>query len=131
MNYEVTEKSKFKFILMDFFTSFKISLIVSLVVIILGAIIGLIYCLATGTPITVLEIFQFIFRVGIWVSCFGFAIVAIAFAKPDKMRDLNYQNQWRKYYKFFNLIGAMAMICFFVLAYSLILDGILWKISGL
>ena len=45
------------------------------------------------------------------------------------MEPLNYQKQWRTYYKFFNLIGAIVSICFMMMIYSLIIDTLLWYMT--
>ncbi|GAA0125184.1 hypothetical protein UT300019_10860 [Clostridium sp. CTA-19] len=127
MNYE-NKLSKTRLILKDLFRSFKISIIVYLIMAILGAVIGVLYCLLGETQLSLNEVFKFIMFTGIWCSCFGLAISAIAFMKPSTMEPLNHQNKWREYYGKFNLIGAILSTSVYVLSYSLILDVIMHKV---
>ncbi|GEM_PF-375953 len=129
MKYETKQSSKTQLVFEDIFTSFKISLKIYLIPLILGMISGLIYCLVKDLPISIYTLLRGTVNIGIWMSCFGLFIAAVAFMKPQYMEPLNYQNQWRNYYKFFNLIGSIASICFFMLSYSLIMDIILWYVA--
>ncbi|GAA0115112.1 hypothetical protein [Clostridium senegalense] len=127
MNYE-NKLSKTRLIFKDLFRSFKISIIVYLIMAILGAVIGVLYCLLGETQLSLNEVVKFIMFTGIWCSCFGLAISGIAFMKPSTMGPLNHQNEWRKYYGKFNLIGAILSTSVYVLSYSLILDVIMHKV---
>lgn len=129
MKYETKQSSKTQLVFEDIFTSFKISLKIYLIPLILGAVSGLIYCLVKDLPINIYTLLRSTVHIGIWMSCFGLFIGAVAFMKPQYMEPLNYQNQWRNYYKLFNLIGAIISICFLMLSYSLIIDTILWYVA--
>lgn len=128
MKYETKQSSKTQLVFEDIFTSFKISLKIYLIPLILGMISGLIYCLVKDLPLSIYTLLKGTVHIGIWMSCFGLFIGAVAFMKPRHMEPLNYQNQWRNYYKFFNLIGSIVSICLFMLSYALIMDIILWYV---
>ncbi|MBD8047710.1 hypothetical protein [Clostridium faecium] len=129
MKSKAEQRSKTKLVFEDIFTSFKVSLKIYLIPIILGVIASIIYCLVKDLPISIYTLLRGPVHIGIWISCLGLLIGAVAFIKPQHMEPLNYQKQWRTYYKFFNLIGAIVSICFMMMIYSLIIDTLLWYMT--
>jgi hypothetical protein len=116
-----------KGILKDLFRCFKLSLKIFLIPLTLGAVVGLIASISRG-EFYLQEIFGFVNRMTIRVSCFGLAISAIGLVKTRMMEPLNYEEQWAKYFSVLNLVGAIFFISLFMLIYSVIIDVALFKI---
>ncbi|MCB2290493.1 hypothetical protein LGK97_12010 [Clostridium sp. CS001] len=116
-----------KGILKDLFRCFKLSLKIFLVPLILGAVVGLIASLIRG-EFYLQEIFSFVNRMTIRVSCFGLAISAIGLVKTRMMEPLNYEEKWVEYFSVLNLVGVIFFISLFMLGYSVIIDVALFRI---
>lgn len=93
----------------------------------LGCIGWLIYGLSKGN-LTLTSVATGGMYVTIWAACFGLLVCAIAYVRTDFLGPLNYQEQWRLYFKKMNFVPAMLCICLFMLAYAIILDIVLWMI---
>lgn len=127
MNYESESTSVTKLIIRDLFKSFKVSWIIYLISTMFGIIFGSIYAATTEFQFSFYNILRFIEASGVWTACLGLAISGIAFMKPKTMEPLSFQKQWRRYYKKFNLIGAILSISVYVLIYSMALNIMLWS----
>lgn len=112
----------------DFLYCVKLSLKLSIIPIMIGLVITTLYCIFTGSPITVYNLLRGVRSSGMIISSAGLFICAGAFLKPSTLEPLSYQNQWRIYFLKFNLIGAILCICTLILFYFLMFDLGLWYI---
>jgi flagellar biosynthesis protein FliQ len=116
-----------KGILKDIVRCLKLSLKIFLVPLVLGVVVGLIASIVRG-EFYIQEIFSFVNRMTIRISCFGLAIAAIGMVKTRMMEPLNYEEKWAQYFSVLNLVGAIFFISLFMLIYSVIIDVALFKI---
>lgn len=116
-----------KEILKDLLRCFKLSLKIFLIPVILGAVIGIIGGLVHGN-LNLQGILKSVDTTSIRISCFGLAISGIGFIKRDMLEPLNYEEKWMEYFNRFNLVGVIFFISLFMLAYSTIIDLVLFKI---
>jgi hypothetical protein len=116
-----------KGILKDLFRCLKLSLKIFLIPLILGVVVGLIASIARG-EFYLQEIFSFVNRMTIRISCFGLAISGIGLVKTRMMEPLNYEEKWAEYFSVLNLVGAIFFISLFMLIYSVIIDVALFRI---
>ena len=111
----------------DLLLCLKLSLLIFIIPAIIGSLIGIILTLNNkGTML--INILTWIFDVGTWMASLGLFICAIAFVKTDFLKELNYQNQWRRHFYKFNLMGVVFIICMFIYVYLIILDYIKYVI---
>ncbi|MBU3189390.1 hypothetical protein K9O30_09790 [Clostridium bowmanii] len=116
-----------KEILKDLLHCFILSLKIFLIPIILGAVVGIIGGLLHG-DLYLQDVLSSVNRMAIRISCFGLAIAGIGFVKKGMLEPLDYEEKWMEYFNKFNLVGVIFFISLFMLAYSTIIDLILFQI---
>ncbi len=114
-------------ILKDLWKCFKLSLKIFLVPIIFGVLVGVIGGLVSSN-LSLQEVLGAVNRTAIRISCFGLAIAAIGFVKREMLEPLNYEEKWMEYYEKLNLVGVIFFVSLFMLAYSTIIDLVLFQI---
>lgn len=114
-------------ILKDLLNCFKLSLKIFLVPIILGALVGVIGGLV-GSDLNLEGVLGSVNRTAIRISCFGLAIAGIGFVKREMLEPLNYEEKWMEYYDKLNLVGVIFFVSLYMLAYSIIIDLVLFQI---
>ena len=116
-----------KEILKDLLHCFILSLKIFLIPIILGAVIGVIGGLVSG-DLNLQGVLSSVNRTSIRISCFGLAIAGIGFVKREMLEPLNYEEKWMEYFNKLNLVGVIFFVSLFMLAYSTIIDLVLFQI---
>ena len=118
---------RMKEILKDLLRCFKLSLKIFLIPLILGAVIGVIGGLVGG-DLKLHGVLSSVDTTCIRISCFGLAIAGIGFIKREMLEPLNYEEKWMEYFEKLNLVGVIFFISLFMLAYSTIIDLIVFQI---
>lgn len=105
----------------DMFTCLKMSFGIYLIPVILGLIIGVIKGV-DGAGYDKIIILNWIYTVGVSVSCIGLLISSVTFFKGGISIDVEYQKKWKTYFKKFNITTVVIWICIFMLIFSNVLD---------
>lgn len=110
--------------LRDFSECFFISLKIFLGIAIVGALIGGGICISRGKFDYTLLI-EWIYRINIYVGCFGLFIVGLGVLKPSSMEDLSHIETWRTYFSKFGFIKVVAYLSLLITFYGLSIQYIL------
>lgn len=111
--------------LKDLFNCFILSLKLILIPIIAGILIGVISGII-NKDFHVLVFLGWIYRMGIYMACFGLFLCAIALMKPIHMNPLNHEKIWKQNFKVFGLIRVIGYSSVFIFLYSIILERIIF-----
>jgi len=111
----------------DLLVCLKLSLLIFIIPASIGILVGILSSRAHNGSI-IINILTWIFNIGTWMASLGLLSCAVSFVKTDFMRELNYQEQWRKHFYKFNLMGVIFFICMFIYVYLIILDYVKYVI---
>jgi hypothetical protein len=101
----------------DILNCAKLALYIFLGTFAIGLVVGLI-----SYGFNWIGMFLWGIRLSLIIACFGLAIAAFSFIKPDTMRDLDYQSHWEVYYSVLNLTQVMLIVAVFMIIYAFISD---------